>query len=80
MWGGAIAVIKIGNIIWGYVTKRQFTSLHTTMNKATGLLLFLLPLTMRFVKWEGIAVVVLAIATFAAIQEGAYVIADSERM
>ena len=50
IWGGVIAVIKISNIIWGYVSKKQFISMHTIMNKLTGLLLFLLPLTMSFME------------------------------
>ena len=79
IWGGVIAVIKISNIIWGYVSKKQFISLHTTMNKATGLLLFLLPLTISFVELKYTAIVVCSIATFSAIQEGVYVIAGSER-
>ena len=78
MWGGVIAVIKIGNIIWGYVSKKQFISMHTIMNKLTGLLLFLLPLTMSFMELKCTAVVVCSIATFSAIQEGFYVIMDSE--
>ena len=76
IWGGVIAVIKISNLIWGYVAERQFISLHTIMNKATGLLLFLLPLTISFVELESPAIVVCAIATFSAIQEGVYVIVD----
>ena len=78
IWGGVIAIIKIGNIIWGYVSKKQFISLHTIMNKVTGLLLFLLPLTMSFVELKYTAIVVCSIATFSAIQEGVYVIIDSE--
>ena len=78
IWGGAIAVIKISNIIWGYVSKKQFTSLHTIMNKVTGLLLFLLPLTISFAEWTYLAIAVCAIATFSAIEEGFYVIADRE--
>ena len=76
IWGGVIGIIKIGNIIWRYVTVKQFLALHTLMNKATGLLLFLLPLTISFVKPEYMAVVVCAAATFSAIQEGFYVITD----
>ena len=79
IWGSVIAIIKIGNIIWGYVSKKQFISLHTIMNKATGLLLFLLPLTISFVELKYTAIVVCSIATFSAIQEGVYVIAGSER-
>ena len=78
IWGGVIAVIKISNIIQGYVTKKQFISLHTIMNKVTGLLLFLLPLTMPFVEVKYTAIAVCSLATFSAIQEGFYVISDSE--
>ena len=78
IWGSVIAFIKVSNIIWGYVSKKQFISLHTIMNKATGLLLFLLPLTISFVKLKYIAIAVCSIATISAIQEGFYVITDSE--
>ena len=77
-WGGVIATIKISNIIWGYVSKKQFISLHTIMNKVTGLLLFLLPLTISFVELKYIAIAVCSIATLSAVQEGFYVITDNE--
>ena len=78
IWGGVIAVIKICNIIRGYVAEKQFIALHTIMNKATGLLLFLLPLTISFVELKYTAIVVCSIATLSAIQEWFYVITDSE--
>jgi len=78
IWGYVIAGIKISNIIWGYISKKQFISLHTIMNKATGLLLFLLPLTISFVELKYTAIVVCSVATLSAIQEGVYVIVDSE--
>ena len=78
IWGGVIAVIKISNITWGYVSKKHFISLHTIMNKVTGLLLFLWPLTISFVELKYIAIAVCSIATLSAIQEGFYVITDSE--
>ena len=78
IWGGMIAVIKISNILWGYVSKRQFISLHTVMNKVTGLLLFLLPLTLSFVELKYSSIVVCSIATFAAIQEGIYIVTGCE--
>ena len=78
IWSGVIAIIKISNIIWGYISKKQFISLHTIMNKVTGLLLFLLPLTIPFGELNYIAIAVCSIATLSAIQEGAYVISDSE--
>ena len=70
IWGSAIAMIKIGNILWGYVSKKQFVSLHTALNKVTGLLLFLLPLTLSFVELRYSSIAVCSAATFAAIQEG----------
>ena len=73
IWGGVIAAIKISNIIWGYVAEKQFVALHTVMNKITGLMLFLLPLTVSFVELKYTAIVVCFIATLSAIQEGCYI-------
>ena len=74
IWGGGIAVIKIGNGLWGYIAQKQFISLHTITNKVTGFLLFLLPLAISFVELKPVAIAVCAVATFAAIQEGFYVV------
>ena len=67
IWIFIIAVIKMINIISGFIAE------HTIMNKITGFLLFLLPLTLLLIdlKYSGIAVC--SIATFAAIQEGHYI-------
>ena len=78
IWGIIIAVIKIGNIIWGYVSKKQLIALHTVMNKVTGLLLFLLPLTLSFIELKYSLVAVCSIATFSAIQEGVYIVTGCE--
>jgi len=78
IWVSVIAIIKIWNIIWGYVSKKQFISPHTIMNKITGLLLFLLPLTLSFVELKYSSLVVCSIATFAAIQEGVYIVRGCE--
>ena len=74
-----IAIIKIGNIILGYASKKQFVSLHTVMNKITGFLLFLLPLTLSFVKLKYSLIVVCSAATLAAIQEGIYIAVNCEK-
>ena len=73
IWGAVIAIIKISNIIFGYISKKEFLSLHTTMNKITGLLLFLLPLTFSFIELKYSLIVVCFVATLAAIQEGIYI-------
>ena len=78
IWGSVIAIIKIGNIIWGYISKKQFVSLHTIMNKVTGLLLFLFPLSLSFVELKYSSLVVCSIATFSAIQEGVYIVTGCE--
>ena len=69
IWSAVIAIIKICNILWGYISKKQFISLHTISNKITGLLLFLLPLTLSFIKLKYSSTIVCSMATFAAIQE-----------
>ena len=74
LWGGVIAVIRICNIIWGYISEKEFISLHTTMNKVTGLFLFLLPLTISFVELKWTAIIACSTATVSAIQEGFYII------
>jgi CDP-diacylglycerol--glycerol-3-phosphate 3-phosphatidyltransferase len=79
IWGGVIAAIKIINIILGYAFQKQFLSLHTIMNKITGILLFLLPLTISFLELKYTATVVCSIATVAAIQEGIYVMKQNRK-
>lgn len=73
IWIGIIAVIKIINIISGYIVQKKFVALHTVANKITGLLLFLLPLTLNFIELNYIAAIVCAVATFAATQEGHFI-------
>ena len=72
-WIGIIALIKVVNIISGFVVQRKFVAIHSVMNKATGALLFLLPLTIPAVPLKYSVIVVCAVATFAAIQEGHFI-------
>ncbi len=73
IWIVGIAIIKISNIILGYVCKKKFISLHTLMNKTTGLLLFLLPLTLSYIELKFSSIAVCSIATFSALQETLYI-------
>lgn len=73
IWIMIIAVIKIVNIISGFVCTKKLVAEHTVMNKITGLLLFLLPLTLFFIELKYSAVAVCTIATFSAVQEGHYI-------
>ena len=69
-WIGIIAFIKVANIISGFAIQKKLVAVHSVMNKATGALLFLMPLTIPAVSIKYSAIVVCAVATFAAIQEG----------
>ena len=70
IWIIVIAVIRAVNLISGYVMQKEIVVLHTVMNKATGVLLFVLPLTVSFIDLKYSGAFVSALATFAAIQEG----------
>ena len=72
-WIGIIAFIKVVNIISGFAVQKRFVTVHSVMNKATGALLFLLPLTIPAVPLKYSAIIVCAAATFAAIQEGHFI-------
>ena len=71
IWIGIIAFIKVVNVISGLAMKKGFVAKHTLANKATGILLFLLPM---IILWESIKVpsiiLICLMATFAAVQEG----------
>ena len=73
VWAAVIAMGKLVTLVWGFTQMKQMPSLHTIANKATGLCLFLLPLTMSFVDLRYTAPVVCVIATIAAIREGYYI-------
>ena len=69
IWIGIIAMIKLGNAAWGFVRTKKLISPHTVLNKITGLLLFLLPVTISFVDLTHTLPIVCAVATVAAIHE-----------
>ncbi len=68
LWIFVIATAKLYNIIFAYVNKR-LVFLHTAMNKITGLILFLLPLTINFVDLKYSSVGVCFMGTISVIHE-----------
>jgi CDP-diacylglycerol--glycerol-3-phosphate 3-phosphatidyltransferase len=70
IWIAVIACIKVANIAAGYIRKKEFLSVHSTINRMTGGLLFVFPLTLAFIDLRYSAAVVCMVATAAAIQEG----------
>ena len=73
IWIVAIGIMKISNIVLSYTRNKKFISLHTIMNKITGLLLFLLPLTVSIIELKLSSTIVCSIATFSAIQESYFI-------
>ena len=73
IWIAIVAVIKLINIISGYVMYKEFVAVHTVMNTVTGILLLILPFTLTMIDLKYSGAFVSAAATFAAIQEGHYI-------
>ena len=79
IWIIVIAVIKVINLLSGYVLRKEIVVLHTVMNRVTGILLFALPLTLSFIDLNYSGAVVCVAATFAAIQEGHLIRTGAEK-
>lgn len=73
VWVGLIALLRLINIVSGYVCRKKLVLLHTKANKLTGALLFLLPLSLNFIQISCTAAILCAMASFAAIQEGHFI-------
>ena len=71
-WIVIIAIIKIGNVVWGLISNKKLVSIHTILNKVTGFILFLLPLTFSFIEQLYSSAVVCFMATLSAINEVYY--------
>ena len=69
IWMIAIAAIKMGTAVWNWVCNKKVVSVHTILNKATGFLLFLFPLTLGIIDPLYGAVIVCSLATVSAINE-----------
>ena len=78
VWTAVIFFVKIINIISGYAKQKRFVAVHTTMNKITGALLFALPLTVTIVPLKYTGIPICLMATFAAFQEGYFIITERE--
>ena len=69
IWVAAIALVKIAAMVLRFTRVHTFMPPHSIANKLTGILLFLLPLTLPLVDIHYPAALVCAVATFAAIQD-----------
>ena len=69
-WLALITAIKIGNLLWALRHGKGLMTAHTALNRLTGLVLFLLPLTLPWLDLRQSALPVCVLATAAALQEG----------
>ena len=69
----------ICNLLPAYVLRKEIVVLHTVMNRVTGILLFMLPLTLSFIALNYSGSTACAVATFAAIQEGHLIRTGAEK-
>ena len=49
IWIAIIAFIKLVNIAAGYISRKELVAVHSVINKTTGCLLFLFPLTLTLI-------------------------------
>ena len=78
IWIAVIAIIKFANIVFGFIRIKKLVDYHTVLNKITGLLLFLLPLTLQYIEPSYSFAIVCIMATIAAIQECYYTIKTND--
>ena len=79
MWIVMVALIKIFNIAFVFVRKKKLISIHSALNKITGFVLFLLPLTLTFVENTYSIATICVLATIAVMQE-IYLIANGQEI
>ena len=78
IWIGIIAMIKLGNAVWGFVRTKKLVSPHTVLNKITGMLLFFLPMAISFLDPTYTLPIVCTVATVAAIHEVYYTYSEKK--
>ncbi len=68
-WVGVIALIKVVNIVIGFVRRHTLTAVHSVINKVTGALVFMLPFTLTIINIRYTVPLICLVATVAAIME-----------
>ena len=68
-WIALIALAKILNIAFVFIRKKKLISIHSVLNKITGLALFLLPLSLTLVETVYSIATICVPATVAVMQE-----------
>ena len=79
VWITLIALAKIFNIALVFMRKKKLISIHSVLNKLTGLALFLLPMTLTFIITAYSVTTICLLATIAVMQE-VYLIAKGQEV
>lgn len=74
VWITILALSKIFNIALVFVQKRKLISIHSTLYKITGFTLFILPLSLTFIKAVYSVATVCVLATIAIMQEVYFIV------
>jgi len=69
LWLAAIVLVRILSMAIRYKKYRKFASLHTVMNKASGLLLFLFVYSFKIFNVDMMIILLCCFTTFASIDE-----------
>ena len=64
-----IAILKIASAIYCYIKFKKLSTIHSYLNKITGLLIILIPVLLIFAPSENLIAIICIIATIAAIEE-----------
>ena len=78
MWVIILALTKIFNISLVFLQKKKLISIHSVLNKAVGLALFLLPLSLSFIETAYSVSAICFLATIAVIQEVCFILKGKE--
>ena len=79
IWVGVIALIKLVNIVIGFVRNHTLTAVHSVTNKITGALVFILPFTLQIINIRYTAPLICLVATAAVIMESRTVIQNKNQ-
>ena len=72
IWIAIITTVKTGNLFYGLIRSKRLISIHTILNKSTGVLLFLFPFTFGFIEPAYSSVIVCSFATVSVINDMYY--------
>ena len=72
LWGWiiAIALIKLFNIMFGYIRYHKLISLHTILNKVTGAILYITPAVLFFIDQRYLLFTICPLTLLSALREG----------